>query len=139
MNFQLEYFLGSDWKFLACVCGIGAANGEHACIWCKCVQSMPDILHLFLRVSAYQEDDQPCLYKIIKHMQKFNKKWKLKPTPGKTEGVQISFKETLIDHAKRLKTSGVLEEGKTIKIKFSGDGTNIGKRLKVINNVYHFE
>ena len=36
MNFQLEYFLGGDWKFLARVCGIGAANGEHACIWCKC-------------------------------------------------------------------------------------------------------
>lgn len=55
---------------------------------------------------SMKSDDQPCLYKIIKHMQKLNKKWKLKPTPGKTEGVQISFKETLIDHAKRLKTSG---------------------------------
>jgi hypothetical protein len=35
-TFDFEYFLGGDWKFLACVCGIGAANANHACIWCKC-------------------------------------------------------------------------------------------------------
>ena len=34
-TFDFEYFLGGDWKFLACVCGIDAANAEHACIWCK--------------------------------------------------------------------------------------------------------
>ena len=34
--YHLEYFLGGDWKFLACVCGIGAANAENACVWCIC-------------------------------------------------------------------------------------------------------
>ena len=34
-----------------------------------------------------------------------------------------------------MKTSGVLEEGKTIKIKFSASGKNIGKRLKVSKEI----
>ena len=33
---NVVYYLGGDWKFLACVCGIGAANSEYACIWCTC-------------------------------------------------------------------------------------------------------
>ena len=33
---KLEYYLGDDWKFLANVCGIGAANSTYACIWCCC-------------------------------------------------------------------------------------------------------
>ncbi|XP_028513133.1 uncharacterized protein LOC114574525 [Exaiptasia diaphana] len=36
INYKIEYFLGGDWKFLALVCGLGKANQEHACIWCKC-------------------------------------------------------------------------------------------------------
>ena len=35
-NYKIEYFLGGDWKFLVTVCGLGPANQEHACIWCKC-------------------------------------------------------------------------------------------------------
>lgn len=35
-KYSIEYFLGGDWKFLACVCGLGAANQNFACIWCKC-------------------------------------------------------------------------------------------------------
>ena len=35
-TYDIEYFLGGDWKFLACVCGIGFANQDYACIWCKC-------------------------------------------------------------------------------------------------------
>ncbi|PFX31339.1 hypothetical protein AWC38_SpisGene3869 [Stylophora pistillata] len=34
-KYSIEYFLG-DWTFLACVCGLGAANQNFACIWCKC-------------------------------------------------------------------------------------------------------
>ena len=29
-------FFGGNLKFLAVVCGIEAANVDHACIWCKC-------------------------------------------------------------------------------------------------------
>ena len=32
---NIKYFLGGDWKFPACVCGLGGANQEYACIWCK--------------------------------------------------------------------------------------------------------
>ena len=35
-TYDLEYFLGGDWKFLVCVCGIGGANANYACIWCTC-------------------------------------------------------------------------------------------------------
>lgn len=31
-TYDIEYFLGGDWKFLACVCGLGAANQDYACI-----------------------------------------------------------------------------------------------------------
>ena len=35
-KYNIEYFLGGDWKFLACVCDLGAANQDYACIWCMC-------------------------------------------------------------------------------------------------------
>ena len=31
---NIQYHLGGDWKSLACVCGIGAANSNFGCIWC---------------------------------------------------------------------------------------------------------
>ena len=33
---NIKYFLGGDGKFPTCVCGLGGANQEYACIWCKC-------------------------------------------------------------------------------------------------------
>lgn len=33
--YKIQFFFGGDLKFLA-ICGIEAANSEHACIWCKC-------------------------------------------------------------------------------------------------------
>ena len=39
-TFQIEYFLGGDWKFLATVCGLGPANQDFACIWCLCPRSL---------------------------------------------------------------------------------------------------
>ena len=30
--FEVDFYLGADWKFLATVC----ANCTHACIWCTC-------------------------------------------------------------------------------------------------------
>ena len=36
IEYGIELFLGGDWKFLAVVCGIGAANQDFACIWCFC-------------------------------------------------------------------------------------------------------
>ena len=36
MTFELEYYLGRDWKFLALVTGIDSVSSKYACIWCKC-------------------------------------------------------------------------------------------------------
>ena len=39
MDFPIEYFLCSNLKFLAIVCGIDNATSTHPCIWCKCPAS----------------------------------------------------------------------------------------------------
>ena len=38
--YRIQFFLGGDLKFLAIVCGIEAANADHACIWCKCPKDL---------------------------------------------------------------------------------------------------
>ena len=80
--------------------------------------------------------DMPTKYKICKHLDKLNAKWNLKCTPGEAEGIQISFKKSLEEQIKRLQKNGVLDKDSTIKVKISGDGTNIGKRLKLENITY---
>ena len=35
-TFDIEWFLGGDWTFLACCEGLGAAISTYPCIWCKC-------------------------------------------------------------------------------------------------------
>ena len=86
-------------------------------------------------------DGQPCLNQIIKHTKKLNQKWNLNATPGQAEGVQVSFQEIVTQHIKRLKANGVIQNGEMVKIKLSGDGTSIGKRINVVNitYVYHLE
>jgi hypothetical protein len=36
ITFDIEYYLGGDWKFLAMATGIDSATSTFACIWCKC-------------------------------------------------------------------------------------------------------
>lgn len=52
---------------------------------------------------------------------------------GDAEGVQLGFAESLQEHIVRLQKNGEINDGETIKIKLSGDGTNIGKGLTVVN------
>lgn len=40
--FEVDFYLGADWKFLATVCGIESPNCTHACIWCANV-SISDV------------------------------------------------------------------------------------------------
>lgn len=35
-EFNIEFFLGADMKFLAICLGLEAANATYSCIWCKC-------------------------------------------------------------------------------------------------------
>ena len=36
LKFEITYYLGGDWKFLATVTGIDLASSTYSCIWCKC-------------------------------------------------------------------------------------------------------
>ena len=36
LKFEITYYLGGDWKFLATVTGIDSASSTYSCIWCKC-------------------------------------------------------------------------------------------------------
>ena len=72
-------------------------------------------------------------YRMNNRMKELNANWNLKPTPGEAEGVQISFKDSLEEQIIRLQGKGVLNMNTKIKVKLSGDGTNIGKRLKIVN------
>ena len=35
-TYEIVYFLGGDWKFLALATGIDSASSKYSCIWCKC-------------------------------------------------------------------------------------------------------
>ena len=35
-TFEVRFYLGGDWKFLAMITGIDSATSRYACIWCKC-------------------------------------------------------------------------------------------------------
>ena len=37
--FSIEYFLCSDLKFVAMICGIESVNSTNACVWCTCSAS----------------------------------------------------------------------------------------------------
>ena len=39
IKFDVHFYLGSDWKFIASVCGLDAANATFSCIWCKCAKT----------------------------------------------------------------------------------------------------
>ena len=34
-KFDVHFYLGGDWKFIAAVCGLDAANSTFSCIWCN--------------------------------------------------------------------------------------------------------
>ena len=80
--------------------------------------------------------DMPTKYKVCKHLDKLNSNWNLKKTLGEAEGIQISLRDSLEEQIQRLQKNEVLDEATTIKVKISGDGTNIGKRLQLENVTY---
>ena len=38
-KFDVHFYLGGDWKFIAAVCRLDAANSMFLCIWCKCTKN----------------------------------------------------------------------------------------------------
>ena len=81
---------------------------------------------------AIKANDLLNIYSIKKQINEPNSEWNLKPTPGDAEGVQLGFAESLQEHIVRFQKNGEINDGETIKIKLSGDGTNIGKGLTVV-------
>ncbi|CAH3168204.1 unnamed protein product, partial [Pocillopora meandrina] len=82
---------------------------------------------------AIKANDLPNIYSIKKQINELNNEWNLKPTPGDAEGVQLGFAESLQEHIVRLQKNGEINDGETITIKLSGDGTNIGKGLTILH------
>ncbi|XP_027054325.1 uncharacterized protein LOC113681436 [Pocillopora damicornis] len=82
---------------------------------------------------AIKANDLPNIYSIKKQINELNSEWNLKPTPGDAEGVQLGFAESLQEHIVRLQKNGEINDGEAIKIKLSGDGTNIGKGLTILH------
>ena len=85
---------------------------------------------------AYNSRDLPSSYSLKKRVSALNEKWDIFPTPGGTEGVQIQFEKSLKEQALRLMGEGQIEIGQKLKVKLSGDGTRIGKRLQLLNVTY---
>lgn len=45
-KFDVHFYLGGDWKFIAAVCGLDAANSTFSCIWCKCAKNQRHSLEM---------------------------------------------------------------------------------------------
>ena len=79
----------------------------------------------------------PCHYKLKERIKQLNSLWKIRPTPNGVVGVQQSLKDRLINRIQHLISSTPADVSfktkKTIRVKLSGDGTSIGKRLHVVN------
>lgn len=81
--------------------------------------------------------DLPRSWKVQERIKALNSKWNLSSTPGDTCGIQQSIKERLEIRLQSLikntSTDSAFRQNRKIQVKLTGDGTNIGKRLHVIN------
>ena len=91
---------------------------------------------------AYHEMTKICKslprsYKMKRRIVELNKKWNIWPTPEGTTGVQQSLEDRLrvrVAHLTKVAPPDAsFRRTRTIKVKLSGDGANIGKRLHVVN------
>ena len=81
-----------------------------------------------------QCDSLPSFCTLLKERNELNCKFDITPTPD-SEGVQVSFRNSIKDGLKMSSSDPELHLH-PIKIKFSGDGTWLGKRLHVVNFCY---
>ena len=85
---------------------------------------------------SVQAKDLPSKYSIKKRIELLNTQWNVFPTPGAAEGVQMKLKDSLMEQTSRLLKDKKLNNCNSLKIKVSGDGTRIGKRLQLLNVTY---
>ena len=108
-----------------------------------------DIINMMLLVkdqyqvsgSAYHEftkicKEMPRHYKLKRRISELNSLWNIKPTPDGS-GVQQPLEDRLIERIAYLlqhtSDDAPFKSTGTVCVKLSGDGTNIGKRLHVVN------
>ena len=92
--------------------------------------------------AAYHEmaklcKNMPRHYKLKKKIAQLNQLWEIRPTPHGIVGVQQSLEDRLrhrIRHLERTTPPHMpFKVNRKVRVKLSGDGTSIGKRLHVIN------
>ena len=83
--------------------------------------------------------EMPRQYRLRERITELNKLWRIHATPNNTEGVQQSLKDRLELRLKHLIKSSCdptcnspFMQEKIVRVKLSGDGTRIGKRLHVV-------
>lgn len=91
---------------------------------------------------AYHRMAQDCKamprhYRLKERKVELNRQWNFKPNPNGTCGLQQSLEERLNIWVQHLHKTALRDAPfrteKVLKVKLSGDGTNIGKHLHVIN------
>lgn len=76
----------------------------------------------------------PNLHSVKRRLETQYGMWKISETPGEDGGVQIKVADSLISQIERQQREGFNDTA--IKVKLTGDGTCIGKRLHVVNFTY---
>ena len=94
-----------------------------------------NISHSAWRAISAKSSDLSSLTAIKKRMKTISSRWNIFPHQVIADGVQIKLEDSLKEQIGRLKKQGALNSEK-LKIKVSGDGTNIGKKLHVLNVTY---
>lgn len=74
----------------------------------------------------------PRLYKLKQLSKHLNSQWDVKPCPD-NNGIQQSLTSRLTERVKFLLKQGKISEGDVLRLKLSGDGTKICRKLNMIN------
>ena len=74
----------------------------------------------------------PRLYKLKQLSKLLNSQWDIKPCPD-NNGIQQSLASRVIERVKFLLKQGKISEGDVLRLKLSGDGTKICRKLNMIN------
>ena len=78
----------------------------------------------------------PRHYKLKNRIAELNKLWHIRPTPNGTHGVQQFLKRLEVRLKRLVETTpsdADFKVNRKVRVKLSGDGTQIGKHLHVVN------
>ena len=82
----------------------------------------------------------PSSHRVLIEMKKLNAEFNIFPTPSPISGVQQTLQSTLPESIRTLiskvSEDSIARKDKRIRVKLSGDGTTVGKRLHLVNFTY---